>query len=715
MSLRRCFSLLALSLSLASLHGRTVTLPVHGLNVAAANPVPVEAEWNESVFLTSRTDVYNHEIARIAVLLSEISYVRVEKNPGENEMIRSYRELGFHDSDIEWNYSIDYTVPNTENNQAAYSFAFKEIRASSGTKKLVLVVLRGTPLTANEWLSNINVSDTTHKDRILHEGFFDTSLNIKKAFCDYLERNKINEKESVFLITGHSRGGALANLLGAMLADEGIISSGRLFVYTFAAPNVTQSQDCSDSRYNFIWNIVNAEDIVPTIPPNRNKWRWRKFGNMKILANYWNTDPEIYDDDFIPRINAIHNKLLLRDYAPFKNGPFFQTQVARILTGIYKDVESYYGRFFGLHGIAEDIFLKVFPENAEDKSDGGAEKERLPFLLRLIQNNMNKNIDGIFDYTMNALIDMHACESYLAIILSLSEKEAYSDLGSAQILISGSYDLAIIGENNKLMARITDGSLELYSMRTPIAVMPLPDKNAVGFPGNQNLKVLVYKGSVIPTRIPYEIEYYDAAGGLLGESEKKYLYPQKNHAIIFEAGKVTLEKKGIESESLSRPETIPLIKEYGIKRNLRLTKSVEFSGSGSKVFDIGLRVGTQEIYGTALAEFRSKKNYGFALGIGHQCSVYGRILFDTEAFARFLSTKETGKKKDLSLVPAGRLSIAYKPRRKVQLFAGALFDLRIENLNDGAFVFTSKKTKLPKIRLGDKASLYPAIQLGIRL
>ena len=123
----------------------------------------------------------------------------------------------------------------------------------------------------------------------------------------------------------------MANILGAKLDDEGVITGERLFVYTFAAPNVSQEEKTSNPKYNFIWNIINAEDIVPSVPPNRNNWKWKKYGQTKVIVNYWNSNPEKYLDDYLPRMNQYFKQMLLRNYAPFKNGPFVQIQISRLL------------------------------------------------------------------------------------------------------------------------------------------------------------------------------------------------------------------------------------------------------------------------------------------------------------------------------------------------------------------------------------------------
>ena len=93
----------------------------------------------------------------------------------------------------------------------------------------------------------------------------------------YVHRLGLQQPTTRFLITGHSRGAAVANLLAAFL-DRGSYAAGEketcpelvpehIYAYTFATPN-----SCSDlaertaSQYKNIFNIVNPEDVVPQLP-----------------------------------------------------------------------------------------------------------------------------------------------------------------------------------------------------------------------------------------------------------------------------------------------------------------------------------------------------------------------------------------------------------------------------------------------------------------
>lgn len=718
----RHFFLIFLTLiALSTASARKITFPVNGLLVAAKEPVPLEAEWDESWFTESSPTKYNHGIARIAALLSEISYIQAEKHPDSNELLQSYRLMGFKDENISWNYMLDYTAPISGNNQAAYSFASKDIQTPQGSKKLVLVVLRGTPLSANEWISNINVSDNTHKDVLLHEGFFRTCENIQKELLYYLLKKKIDPKNACFLITGHSRGGALANILGAKLDDEGVITGERLFVYTFAAPNVSQEEKTSNPKYNFIWNIINAEDIVPSVPPNRNNWKWKKYGQTKVIVNYWNSNPEKYLDDYLPRMNQYFKQMLLRNYAPFKNGPFVQIQISRLLTKLYRTVENYYDDFFSLRALAESLFWKIFPESDDDDELEAQEpeaksKEKLPFLVRIVQKNVNSNIEGGFEYAIKALADMHGCETYLSWLLALGEDEAYSSLGSTQLSIDGSYDCAVYDDNGKLLAKITDGIIELYSLKVPVAGMPFPEKNVLGFPGNQNLTMMVYKDSLAPTLVTYQIESYDAQGQLLDISEKRHIFPRSTRAIKFQVGKETLENSRIETEKLSKEETSEKRKAFGLRHNLKFKFQPEFSYSNEKILSLGFRAGNQEIFGLLQADFYTRElsdAFSMTLGLGHQTNIYGRFYFDTEALAHLVWT-EYDKEKSFNFVPAARLSLAFKPRHRLQFFAGFLFDAHIEGFNDDAVIHSERKNHFSSIKFSDSFHLLPSIQFGIR-
>ncbi len=104
--------------------------------------------------------------------------------------------------------------------------------------------------------------------------------------------NGVDLATAKIVVTGHSRGAAVANLLGSML-DKSPPSSPfcavdrrNVFVYTFAPPNVTLRSDvpCEARVYDNIFNIVNPEDMVPRVPLVI--WQSRRHGRDFVLRSF---------------------------------------------------------------------------------------------------------------------------------------------------------------------------------------------------------------------------------------------------------------------------------------------------------------------------------------------------------------------------------------------------------------------------------------------
>ena len=313
-----------------------ISFPVKSLVTIEENPIMISADWNEKWFGENLASLYNHNIARIAGIFSAVSYEDSDIGQSSNLILQCYKALGFSEKQIEFHYSVNYNNPVWGNDQAAFSFATKQINGSNSKKNLIIIVIRGTPLNANEWISNVNISDKTGNEAEYHEGFFKTTKLVENALIAFLLRNKIDIDDSCFLITGHSRGAAIANLLSAQLCDTELFDTNYIYTYTFASPNVTTNDSVHDKKYDFIWNIVNAEDIVPTVPPNYKSWKYKKYGQTKVLINNWNTDPQKYEDEYIPAMNKYFKKFMLRDYCPFTTGPFLPIQCTTILSKLTK-------------------------------------------------------------------------------------------------------------------------------------------------------------------------------------------------------------------------------------------------------------------------------------------------------------------------------------------------------------------------------------------
>lgn len=148
-----------------------------------------------------------------------------------------------------------YTVSDASFNNLTFDIGKKKV----GKKTVVAVILEGTS-TKDEWKSNINLGTGN-----LHEGFNATEKLVHKKLNSYITNNKLKKNNTLFWVTGHSRGAAVADIMAKRLSDK--YGKKNVYAYTFAAPKVTKSREKTTSAYKNIFNYVNPDDLVTTVPP----------------------------------------------------------------------------------------------------------------------------------------------------------------------------------------------------------------------------------------------------------------------------------------------------------------------------------------------------------------------------------------------------------------------------------------------------------------
>ncbi len=138
----------------------------------------------------------------------------------------------------------------------------------------------------------------------VHSGY---ALGIGFLYKDLVYQINNFNREGIyyFIITGHSQGGALCNMLKALLenlpADQ-ISKKNKFKAYSFAAPMIGNKEFameynaryCADSTS---YNIINPEDLIPEMPlnyndsnyfaGNLNTWLFDResFSLMKVIAD----------------------------------------------------------------------------------------------------------------------------------------------------------------------------------------------------------------------------------------------------------------------------------------------------------------------------------------------------------------------------------------------------------------------------------------------
>lgn len=628
-----------------------ITFPILGFKTVSSTPVPIDMEWNEYWFGENKSSVYHHGIARIACLLSEISYVDVDKNPFDNVLYSAYHLMGVEDNKIWFDYKLDYH-DSFGNNQAGVSFASKKIKSSLGDRTLVYLTVRGTPLNANEWLSNLNISDSTKAETLFHEGFFVTARKIYSELLKYLHQENIEAKDSFFLITGHSRGAAVANLIGKMLSNSGEFNTDLVYVYTFATPNVTTANDIKDEKYNFIINIENAEDLVSAVPPKREKWNFGKYGQIKVLPNLWNTDNYTYEKIYLEDMNFYFKQFLHREYCPLKQGPFLSIQVSRSFTKFNKTVEAYYKGKTSFRNMGEKIFLSVFPNSENTES-----KDKENNLLNRVGESLDEITDGFVDYLLNAFSDMHVCESYFSWMLALEEEDIFHYSKSVQFILRGNANCTVYDENGNEILHVYDGYVDYKSIKEPVAAITFFENTIIGLPCDRVFTVELGTESIFYTPVFFKNEEYDASGLLLSKSDYKTLFLNKGKVYRFKISpekSIIYDKNGYILMEHEKGSVASNITDFFIAPEIGINEDKNVYG--------GFHTGIPAIYASILY---SRDN--FFLGLGSSQNLIYRFYLDEEFFYK-IDEKNIQNNKYLF-----RMSFSYKPVRKLKIFASYEF------------------------------------------
>ncbi len=160
-----------------------------------------------------------------------------------------------------WEFS-DYTIFDK---RLGYRIDTQGFIASN--QNHIIITFCGSESSA-DWLTNfISIIDPgPFPNTFVHEGFQDAIFPVVIKIALTLQKYNPDQNKSIW-ITGHSLGGALAVLLGAMLIEDDFPVQG---IYTFGAPRVGDpnfAQSLDQKINGIFYRVVNEGDIVPHLPP----------------------------------------------------------------------------------------------------------------------------------------------------------------------------------------------------------------------------------------------------------------------------------------------------------------------------------------------------------------------------------------------------------------------------------------------------------------
>lgn len=281
-------------------------------NFSTKNPIQFTVDYR--MFFENNKN-YKSDIARLAWLYAfDIYSYNPEKETEDKVFIKTTKVPNINTKNDNTKLQKTFGMKDVENiviNKDNYSedkdditeivIGHRKVEYNGKEKEIVLLVVRGTNGTHSEWSSNFDVGADTKqyydatgekhphwKNKYNHKGFDVTANRVIEKVNGYLSRHSLNSGS--ILITGHSRGAAVANLLGKYFVDS---KKFDVYTYAFATPNNTTTKNIGN--YNEIFNIVNDDDLIPYMPLT--KWGFNKYGQIKRISvkdNY--EDSSVFGD-----------------------------------------------------------------------------------------------------------------------------------------------------------------------------------------------------------------------------------------------------------------------------------------------------------------------------------------------------------------------------------------------------------------------------------
>ena len=122
---------------------------------------------------------------------------------------------------------------------------------------IVIATFRGFDYKA-QWVNNFDLGSSGD-----HQGFKRCAETFVPIFDNYLMEYHLENAK--ILLTGYSRGGAIANVAADILLKNNSSNRDNYYVYTFEAPQGLNSH----TEYPNVFNIVNDADLVPLFAPKQ--------------------------------------------------------------------------------------------------------------------------------------------------------------------------------------------------------------------------------------------------------------------------------------------------------------------------------------------------------------------------------------------------------------------------------------------------------------
>ena len=226
--------------------------------------------------------VTNTNMAVLCAMLSEAAY-----SDNGSMLLNLYNQMGANGKGEVYNYDVG---------GFCYGFGYIPMRINGLDYNVIAVTVRGTNGNIEEFAADFSSEASKNSwGYASYNAVYNFEDTIIKKLNSYCDLHNLREKPIKLIVTGHSIGGAAANLLAARFtrfANSGawwssLLSKNDIYAYTFGAIDALKVSKPIDSGYENIHNVYN---ILDTYGPNGNRLITAagnsvngKFGHMDLF------------------------------------------------------------------------------------------------------------------------------------------------------------------------------------------------------------------------------------------------------------------------------------------------------------------------------------------------------------------------------------------------------------------------------------------------
>lgn len=253
-------------------------------------------DFKESLFEKSAYE-YDNELATLGAMLC------MAAGRGEQEICQLFYQLGIEDANIE---NFNYGGEN------AFSIAHLPIRLNGEEMNLMFIVVRGSVVDREFIGDHFAKANREFLGYMAYDYVENFEKKVWEAVKEYANGHEdLYDKPRTFFITGHSLGGATANLITALANNPETGNSwifmdtdvSRIFTYTYGAIDSIDVKTPVVDGYENIHNIYNFYDTFgpngwPIFTASGNSGKG-KFGHIDQFGHPYTTNPFSCDNHLI--------------------------------------------------------------------------------------------------------------------------------------------------------------------------------------------------------------------------------------------------------------------------------------------------------------------------------------------------------------------------------------------------------------------------------